>query len=467
MVRRAVHRPAGRSVAVTLVVSLMFVIVGAALAILPSLPTMAVLATLVLLSLALVHPEYAILGALLVRGYADQLTHLVGPTPGFERGLNIASFIALFLIVLGFGLVLRRRLEPLRQPLVRPMLAMIFVGGLSLVRSWDRATTLVEILRLLSYLAVYVIVAEVIRSRHQVKRLIVVLVLVALVSLGVSLHQVTLGIERQLPGSSYYRWGGAFDSAVTFGTFLLMPLMILLALQRHALGRARVVLSLLLLLLGTALYLTLARAAWVGAVFGISIMSLFRNRRRLLIVLVGVLIVAACLPGVGVRVEDLLENPEGSTIRQRLLIWQAALDIFKQQPLLGAGMGVGGHSAAASVRPVSGRVQAAHNDYIRVLADTGVLGFTIFLWLNFAMGYQAFRVYGELKEPVFRSLAQGYLAIWAAYLVIALTSNVLTHSVIQYYFFALAGLIQALPRACTPADQRLQPRPTAGVLYHD
>jgi O-antigen ligase len=92
----------------------------------------------------------------------------------------------------------------------------------------------------------------------------------------------------------------------------------------------------------------------------------------------------------------------------------------------------------------AGKPSPAHGDYFRVLADTGVMGLAAFLWLLGAVGWEAIRAYRGAIDPHYKAIALVFFAIWAAFLMMRATGNVLTHQVFEYYFWALAAATIAI-----------------------
>jgi tetratricopeptide (TPR) repeat protein len=96
------------------------------------------------------------------------------------------------------------------------------------------------------------------------------------------------------------------------------------------------------------------------------------------------------MPGLGpasvARLGSILD-PENATARVRLLIWRGALELIGRHPLLGVGLG-NFEFAYAEVRSVAewtlsrrDIVDDAHNEYLHLTAETGLLGLAAFLWL--------------------------------------------------------------------------------------
>jgi O-antigen ligase len=67
----------------------------------------------------------------------------------------------------------------------------------------------------------------------------------------------------------------------------------------------------------------------------------------------------------------------------RNLIWNSTLEMIKSEPLLGVGFG--GYAAAIPKFETSGgkyRLQQAHNDYLEILSNGGIVGFALFALLG-------------------------------------------------------------------------------------
>lgn len=113
---------------------------------------------------------------------------------------------------------------------------------------------------------------------------------------------------------------------------------------------------------------------------------------------------ASLLRGVGLTTEQDLSNG-------RLHFWYIALQIIFEHPILGAGLDAFG-TAFTRFDTWNGtfRVEQAHNDYLQIWADAGILGFACvvwFIWLLFKKGLQAV---GDALNRFRRNAAIGALA---------------------------------------------------------
>ena len=87
----------------------------------------------------------------------------------------------------------------------------------------------------------------------------------------------------------------------------------------------------------------------------------------------------------------------------RTQIWTVSTDVFRNHPVVGIGSGA--HPVA--VANMLGRPLVAHNTYVSVLAELGIVGELIFLGLLAALFYSTFR----LPRPE-RALWLLILATW-------------------------------------------------------
>jgi O-antigen ligase len=176
----------------------------------------------------------------------------------------------------------------------------------------------------------------------------------------------------------------------------------------------------------------------VGLVFFTLLASLPRRPERRLglvvlpVILAGVLAYAWWL-GIGPTIERFSQPEEG-----RPLIWSGTLNLIGDYPLLGTGLGTY-VSSFRRHKPTldAGLVEHAHNDYLELLTEVGVVGFFLVVgglgwcgWRTFTRGVA--RHDPEIRGLVFGGLA-GVVAMGVHSLVdfnLHIPANALTFAVI-------------------------------------
>ncbi|GAB4266637.1 O-antigen ligase family protein [Thermincola ferriacetica] len=201
----------------------------------------------------------------------------------------------------------------------------------------------------------------------------------------------------------------------------------------------------------TCLVLTLSRGAWLAFVGALGIMGIFYDKRILVVGLITVILAGIFVPTVKNRMSYLFsaEYMEKSAQSGRISRWLAAYDQMRTDPLFGVGMGhFGGAVAKRTYNSIS-----VDNYYMGMLAETGLLGLGLFLYLIFIVLKKGFDAWKSLKAPEKRYLAAGILA---GLLAIALhngVENIFESPYLNSYFWTMSGLLVALSRAETDRSE--------------
>lgn len=153
-----------------------------------------------------------------------------------------------------------------------------------------------------------------------------------------------------------------------------------------------IILGLVLLL---ALFLTTKRGPLVASVVAVSICYLFVNRdkftgtvlKALIIVLLAILavgVLAMFVPGVEATLQRFVELTEDETGNGRSELYDCAWSMFYSNPLFGNGWG--SYSKYVATTPlgvmysnIGFTSMSTHNVYLQLLAETGIVGLTLFL----------------------------------------------------------------------------------------
>jgi putative inorganic carbon (HCO3(-)) transporter len=270
-----------------------------------------------------------------------------------------------------------------------------------------------------------------------------------------------------------YRAYGTFEQPNPYGGFLglILPLALGWGVGQWAgwlcQRRPRPVLLTLLLpwvaagLLGAALLASWSRGAWLGAAAAVAAMLLYLPRRRWLGVLLLLVLLAAgwaavqsgLLPGAlidrltgfadyvqfqDVRGVDI--TPANYAVLERMAHWQAALNMANRHPWLGVGLG--NYEAAYPEYALLNwpyPLGHAHNIYLNLLAETGVLGLVAYLGFWAAVIALTARVIGRAPYPQ-RGLALGLMGAWVHLSVHHLVDKLYVNN-IYLHLGALLGLL--------------------------
>ena len=260
-----------------------------------------------------------------------------------------------------------------------------------------------------------------------------------------------LGFDPMRPGEPLqtlgdwgHRTGGFLFQPIVFAHLYQMPLAILLGLFLTMMRwrEKGVWLVGLACAMGTvAIFLSFTRGVWISLTVATFVMLFLYSRRiAALAVVLGCVLFAGAykfVPAVHERVNYGLHGGDA----ERVWIWKANLEMFKDHPLLGIGYGENVFAldeyykkmgAPTDVTPL--REIHAHNQYIQMLSGTGVLGFLAYLGLMFyflSLSYRVWKVIGS-REVFYQGLSLGLIGAQVGFLVGGLTEANFEHSKMRY-----------------------------------
>lgn len=411
-----------------------------------SLAPIAIALTMWLAYLLVASPEVALLGVMLARPMLDLWDGGVA-IPGSPTVLDASAALAILLIILGTAYIASKNTDVLRIPLVLPFMAFIVVATVSLLASAQPGQTIASLIRLVAQLVLFVLTFSVVQTSERPQRLVFALAGAGVLPVLWGFGQIALGNGVYLhpvlaQEIAHPRLAGPFGEGLTLGSFLITPLLLSLALLLGERERGvRIVLSVLVVFYVVALYFTLARGPWLAFVAALYVFGVVRYRPLIALAPLAVILALFLVPGIGQRWAPVFESPEQTTAANRVVRWEGAIEVFADNPILGAGFGVG--DLEAGTRAV-GRASPAHSDYLRVLADTGVLGMVTYVWLLIASGGAAVLSYQRSRSSLGKAVALSFIAVWLAFLLLRISGNILTLQIIQYYYWSLAALAVGL-----------------------
>ena len=252
---------------------------------------------------------------------------------------------------------------------------------------------------------------------------------------------------------------------------MILPLALLLALSRQGKARVRYAAASALIALGIALSLT--RAAWVSLAVAIPLaVGLWSWWRRSLKPVAGVaalaLLVLVILAGVGAgaritRHAGSITAAEDASNLERVNRWMAAVEMARDRPWLGVGYAVyplayPEYRRKTIITELAYQHMGPHSEPMRLISETGLLGFLAAGWFMGAAFVLGARVVRRSRDPRGRLLSLALVAGLITYAVHSVFRTYLDLEKVAVPFWASLGLLAALGRRLDAAP----PRPTMG-----
>ena len=201
--------------------------------------------------------------------------------------------------------------------------------------------------------------------------------------------------------------------------------------------------------------LTLSRGAWLGLLFAGAIFFIFMNPRFMLLIpfcLVGLYFV---LPDTIIARFTSIGNLGDGSTSYRVSIWMGTLAMLKDYWLCGVGPGGEAFNMVYPAYSYHGIIAPhAHNLYLQIVCDLGIIGLIVFILLIFVFGRMMCRALSREKDHTSRMLQLATLSGICGFLVQAMTDYSFYNYRVMFLFWgflALGGL--AARRSELPAGR--------------
>ncbi|MBI5118074.1 O-antigen ligase family protein [Candidatus Poribacteria bacterium] len=216
------------------------------------------------------------------------------------------------------------------------------------------------------------------------------------------------------------------------------------------------------------LWLTYSRGGWLTAVVVVAVFLVVRFQKKnppspgtvLVIFLLALLAASVVTPDavceelMRVRHASILERIRDSkTVLQRLSYWKAGLGMIRENMWLGVGWGAFEKAYPRYMILGGYPVKLAHNNYLQVWAETGIIGLNAFIGLWLVFLYTFWRKAWSYSVGDLRGIACGLGAGIVGFLAQSLTDFSLYLPTLAYFIFAMVGLLVAIPDSESEEDK--------------
>ncbi len=361
--------------------------------------------------------------------------------------ITTMHLITLFMLV--FWLIKMTALGNFRlvkTPLDLPILLFLGIAVITTLTSIYPYVSKIELYKIINYVLLYYLVVNNIKDKGQIKRIVILVVIVGTSLAIYGLYNYFNGIEKIYTLDKKHYLGMVTSTYVNHnhiaGYFeLVIPLAIgLMLAKERLLGRGKVsrissvILGLVLPLAAAAIMIialvfTYSRGAWISflgsmVVFGIIIalwLKILKGWSRpkkwgvfALITLI-IISVAIFMPqDIKQRATTLLEFKEGEfkdmSIQGRLIVNRNTLEMIKDYPILGSGPGTFNLLYPKYRDPrLRTFMNATHNDYLQYAEEMGLFGLGSFILLLVLFFKKSLNLIKTLPDRYLRLLTIGFL----------------------------------------------------------
>ena len=295
-------------------------------------------------------------------------------------------------------LILERRFNFLRTKLWWPLVAFALIIVISAIGSIDLNYSLHEFKKYSAKsLFLFFAIVNNVRETKDIK----VLLFVLLVSVGIFsvigliyyfAFESSFGARLEFPylNTNVNRFGKLYDVVIPVNMALVL-------MTNNKIKKA--CFGIILLLSVCTLLLMQTRGSYVAIFIGlVAITSVYRRKLLICILAMPFLFVMIMPTTLTTRVQKIFECENylktGGPFNKRPKAWRGALRIIAEKPLFGLGVGKSNFGRTVKkFRDLRYRQDHAHNTYLQIAVETGLIGLAAFLWLFGSFFYHGFKHY--------------------------------------------------------------------------
>lgn len=345
----------------------------------------------------------------------------------------------------------------LKDPIYLALTVFVAFVGLSVANSEHFYVSFRGLIKAVKGIVIFLILTDTFRTREQVLRLVKIMI-------GIFLFVAINGMWQYWFGKDLIRGKEAgffnedFRRRITasfsyysqLGTFLILytTFFISLLFGKTPLARKEKLLLVLLIGLGVlCLFHTASRASWLAFGGAVLFLGVIRRSKKILggLFLAGVLALFL-IPNYMLIHFDLYGKEQSAS--ERIMLWRRAADVIMAHPFLGCGINTytlvhGKYDTVKDTRVIG---YYAHNGYLQLAAEIGLLGLAAFLLFLILFFSKILRKARDIPDPLLGDTALGCLAGCFGFLCLVFVDTVLQSFQSGLLFWTFMGLSMAALR---------------------
>lgn len=284
----------------------------------------------------------------------------------------------------------------------------------------------------LEYFILYFVIIEMFSDKEKLKN-VVVISLVSAVIIGID------GLFQYFSGFDFIRYRKFYASRIT-ATFQapndlagylvsFIPLAIMVSFSKAIKKTTRLLLKLEAILLMVVLFISWTRGAWLGLFISLIFLSVFKGKKVIYGIIIALLIAMVISPKwINERIISFFTLKDMSSI-DRKIMWSTAVKMIEAKPLLGHGLGTFMRNYSNYMPSDYTEIVYAHNCYLQIAAELGIIGFIIFAWLILNFFLSSIRKFKSEEDGLIKNIHLGLMGGILAFLA---------HSFFDTNFYSLS-----------------------------
>jgi len=369
------------------------------------------------------------------------------------------TFIGLFSAAFLISKLLKKEAISINKTVLLSFICLIIISLFSFLNSVNYNSSIQGIVKLLKNLLIFLVCSQAIKDKEQIKRI------VFSVCCGIALsavdalwqfffgydfiHQIALHHNVGIPRAS-----AAFPNPNLLGIYMsaFIPLATGLTILYFK-GKNKLLMSFLTILALSGIFLTFSRGAGLAVYLAILFLCIAGRKKLLACVLIAILLIFPFVMPKDIKkwAKEVNYNPVVFMLNQdRISIYNNTVNMIKHHPFIGVGVNTFslnyGKYKTRNAEKYAHTPDTiyAHNIYLQMAGETGLLGLGVFIWFLFLIFKNLADTYFKLKDEYLRAVALSLLAGLIAFLINGLTETSLYNARVAMAFWYLIGVSLSL-----------------------
>lgn len=375
-----------------------------------------------------------------------------------EMGVGLKSFMIysiasmVFISISLIYLIIRRNEIRINKKFVVLSIVYIGISFLSIPNSFDPFATLKEIMKLIFFLMFSLSLSQNVVKQNQIDTFIDMMIFSSSGPLIIGLFQLIFKTqETNINNLDLNRINGMFNHSNHYAYYLsIIIISVFIQLLHMKQPKYRKIKVLILLIAFSELIATYSRTAFIFCVLVIMLIVLVNSNIKNKLVMYAIAIVMLiCIGQLSGNVESFNQRYKGildifsssyiqmssqgyysDSLGWRIYLWRSTLPYIKNHFFVGYGLQNYNYIAQNAI----GIFIDAHNNYVKLLLENGVLGLISYFWL----------IISTLKNCYIKRRQVYYFKIVIFCIIyilfVSLTDPVMTHQVIGFYLWSLMAI---------------------------
>ena len=357
--------------------------------------------------------------------------------------LSLSRLFVLITIPFTLLFLFLYRKKILETPLTVMFFLIIFINLITIPFTplSDTKEVLIDSLRILSIVFIYVLSYVSITSYALFRKLIYVIIASSFVSLILAALQFIKGVGYTDVAFSELRIFGAFTHPNVYGTYLLTIIStVLIGIVTAKSTKEKIILIMILIIEFFALTMTFTRIAWIMGLFIIGGFLIIKNRILALPLFLTVVFSYFALPEIRDRANEALTLSPDSSLVWRFNLWHDTVfyTISNNDIWLGNGTGSFMDFANEIRGDLFGDLEP-HNEYVRSFVENGLIGLSAFVLYIISFTTILISKITNSKDKRARNIFFVLSLLFIALSFASLSDHILRSTPLQWVLMALLG----------------------------